>query len=529
VPGFAAVSEAIYRWVAAHRLSLSRIERLIWGPGPPAYHLTRRWFLRALGLIYSLAFVSLGVQVEGLVGSNGILPAAQFLDRIAAQVGAERYWLFPTWCWLGSGDGVLGLLCWGGAAGGALVALGVLPGPLLLLLWTMYLSLAVVGQTFLHYQWDALLLETGLLAIFFAPWGLRPRLSRERPPAAAFLWLLRFLLFRLTFLSGFVKLASRDEVWWNLTALDYHYWTQPIPTWTAWYAHQMPSWFHKASVLGMFGVELIVPFLIFLPRRVRIASALPQALLQIGILATGNYGFFNLLTLALCILLLDDSVLGRLYPARLRERVPRLAPAPRWRALALLPAAAALLVASGALLAARLGAPARSIPRLAWRIVEGIAPLRSVNNYGLFANMTETRPEIEIEGSRDGQAWETYVFRWKPGDPKRRPPILGSHMPRLDWQMWFAALQGFDQAPWLRPFLAQLLRGSPEVRGLLERDPFAGDPPRYLRLSLYEYRFTTVEEHRRTGAWWERTWKGLYAPVLTDRRPPAPGRSGAPP
>jgi predicted DCC family thiol-disulfide oxidoreductase YuxK len=518
LPGFAPVSEAVYRFVARHREGLSRIDRWLWGTStaPATCFLTRRLFVRSLGLVYLAAFLSLAVQVQGLLGSEGILPAGEYLDFVAARAGGERYYLVPTWLWLGDSDTALSLVCWGGAAISLLVVGGVLPGPLLLLLWSLYLSMTAVGRTFLNYQWDALLLEIGFLAVFLAPVRAWPRLAAERPPSRIALWLLRWLLFRLMFLSGFVKLASGDAVWWNGTALDYHFWTQPLPTWTAWYAAQLPAGFLKGSVLAMFLIELAVPFLIFGPRRLRIAAFFPLAGLQIAILLTGNYGFFNLATLALCILLLDDRFLGRFYPRRVMERLPASARPSRLRRALLIPVAAWLLVTSSALFMARLGL-ADAIPRAAWTAVRWTQPLRSVSSYGLFANMTESRPEIVLEGSNDGVTWQTYEFRWKPGDPRRRPAFVTPHMPRLDWQMWFAPLRGYQRATWFRYFIARLFEGSPSVEGLLEHNPFPDDPPRYLRASLYEYRFAGPALHRQTGVWWDREWKGLFAPVFYNR------------
>ena len=520
VPGFATASEAIYRFVAAHRAGLSRVDRALWGPGPATYFLTRRLFSRALGAVYLLGFLSLAVQIQGLLGSDGILPAAEYLDWVASRTGPERYHLVPTWFWFGASDAALSGLCWAGAGVSLLVVGGILPGPLLLLLWTLYLSVTVVGQVFLGYQWDGLLLETGLLAVLFASFRPWPRLAAERPPSMISLWLLRWLLFRLIFLSGYVKLASKDEVWWNLTALDYHYWTQPIPTWAAWFAHQLPGWLQRTSVFGMFVVELAVPFLIFFPRRLRVAAFFPLVGLQLMILATGNYGFFNLLTLALCLLLLDDQALGRVYPGRILERIPKFRRPDRLRNLVLVPAAGILLLVSASMLAARVGTD-RSIPGFARAVAGWMQPFRSVNNYGLFANMTESRQEIVLEGSRDGQTWETYKFRWKPGDPKRRPPFVAPHMPRLDWQMWFAPLRGYQQAHWFRNFVARLFEGSPSVEALMEHNPFPDEPPRYLRASLYEYRFADRSTRRNTGAWWDRDFGGLFAPVFYNRAPAA--------
>ncbi|HEY8232159.1 MAG TPA: lipase maturation factor family protein, partial [Vicinamibacteria bacterium] len=253
-----------------------------------------RWlFVRALALVYLCAFLSLAVQVDGLIGSRGILPAQELLGYVRERTGIERYWLLPTLFWLDASDGALLLACGGGAALSLALLAGLVPVPVLALLWALTLSLAGVGQVFLGYQWDALLLETGLLAVFFAPGGLRPGVAGEPPRLP--LWLLRWLLFRLMFGSGLVKLASGDPTWRSFSALDYHYWTQPLPTWLGWYAHQLPSWFQHASVAAMFGIELLAPWLVFAGRRARLVAFFPLAGLQLLIAATGNYAFFNLL------------------------------------------------------------------------------------------------------------------------------------------------------------------------------------------------------------------------------------------
>jgi hypothetical protein len=473
-----------------------------------------RWlFLRALAAVYLCAFVSLWVQVEGLIGSRGILPAQDLLEFVRARTGSERYWLLPTLFWLGSGDAALTAVCGAGAALAVALLCGVAPAAAAALLWALYLSLVSVGQVFLGYQWDTLLLETGLLAIFLAPGGLRPRLRGE--PSLASVWLLRWLLFRLMFSSGLVKLASGDPAWRSLTALDYHYWTQPLPTWIAWYAQQAPRWTHAASVVVLFVVELGVPVLTFAGRRARLAAFVPLVELQVLIAATGNYAFFNALTAALCLTLLDDAALPRwlraLLPAGLADRPRRFRPQDMALCALVLPLSAVQLAATTGI---RLPLPP-PLPQLQ----EALAPFASVNAYGLFAVMTTSRDEIAVEGSRDGRTWLEYAFRFKPGDPRRAPGFVAPHQPRLDWQMWFAALAPCESSPWLERFLARLREGSPPVRGLLASDPFGDAPPRFLRAVLYEYRFSDPAQARRGGEWWERRRLGLFCPVVGDSLP----------
>jgi predicted DCC family thiol-disulfide oxidoreductase YuxK len=507
---FAGISERTYRLVASHRTFFSEVQHLFIPPRAPTYVASSWLFLRVLGAIYLIAFVSFWVQADGLIGEHGVLPISRFLAFAAERAGASRFTLLPTLSWLFPSDGFVHLLCGGGVVLSILLVLGMAPPFLLFVLWAFYLSVVVDARDFLGFQWDVLLLETGFLAIFLAPPVLRHRLSREQPPSRTFLWLLRFLLFRLMFLSGAVKLASHDPMWRHLTALRVHYETQPLPTWIGWWAHQLPASAQRASTVVMFGIELGVPFLIF-SRRLRRFAFGPLVLFQLLIGLTGNYAFFNLLTVALALLLLDDDV----FPPRLRARLAAETPAGEraWPRVVAWPIAAVLLVASLPPLLASIGL-GRAIPGVAARLHEAIAPFRSVNGYGLFAVMTPSRPEIVVEGSRDGTTWVPYEFKWKPGDPSRRPRFVEPHQPRLDWQMWFAALGSYEDNPWFLSFLRRVLEGSPPVLRLLAKNPFPDAPPRYLRAVLYDYRFTDRATRRATGAWWRRERKGAYCPTV---------------
>ncbi len=514
LPGFAKVSETVYRLIAQHRPFFSAITRWLWGTHTEKTTLCfSRWlFLRALGCIYLIAFLSLWVQIHGLIGSKGILPADQFLAAVREQVGTSGYYVVPTLFWLNPSDIFLHFLCAGGVVLSLVLIAGFFPPFTLAGLWVFYLSLVSVGQAFLSFQWDVLLLEAGFLAIFFAPLHIRATLSRTSQPSIAFLWLLRWLLFRLMFASGFVKLAS-DEVWRNLTALNFHYETQPLPTWIGWYVHQLPEWFQKISVIGMFTAELAVPFLIFAPRRLRIAGCIGLVGLQILIILTGNYCFFNLLTIALCLLLIDDVTWNGLLRKRfmptihLREQTVH-----RYRRVCIAVVALLLFLLSGIRFGGQLFRGSE-LPDVAW-----ITPFRSVNTYGLFADMTETRPEIIVEGSNDRILWKTYQFRWKPGELTDAPKWVAPHQPRLDWQMWFAALQrSYQNTYWFLNFMGSLLRGEPVVLKLLAENPFPDTPPRYVRATLYDYRFTELGTKRSEGIWWEREWQKIYCPAISLR------------
>jgi hypothetical protein len=478
----------------------------------------RRVFLSLLGSVFAIAFGSLWVQLPGLFGSEGILPACAFLDLARERLGAGALLGAPTLFWIRCSDAALHAACAAGLLFSLLLAVGVAPSLCAALVWLLYLSLSNVGDPFLGYQWDALLLEAAFLAIFLAPRQLRPRDAWRTPVPGAVLWLLRWLVFRVFFLSGAVKLGSGDETWRTLSALDYHYFTQPLPAWTSWYAHHLPHPVHALSVLAMFAIELAAPFAALGPRRLRAAACAAFLLLQGLIALTGNYGFFNLLCAALCVTLLDDAVLWKALPRRWRECVERAPdPAPGRRRLAArvaplawgaLVVAVAVLTGASAWLRLGWGGP----PAAVGELVRRAAPLRTFNAYGLFAVMTTERPEILLEGSADGRHWQAYAFRWKPGPPERAPGFAQPHMPRLDWQMWFAALRGGCPA-WFQSFMLRLLEGSAPVRALLARAPFGDAPPRYLRSTLYRYRFAPPG----SGDWWQREALGAYCPTATLR------------
>ena len=512
--GFARMAEGTYRFVAQHRPFFSTVTRWFWGTRTErtTFYLSRWLFLRGLGCIYLIAFLSLWVQIHGLIGSNGILPAEQYVAAVRQQIGTEGYYLLPTLFWVNPSDTCLHLLCAGGVVLSLILIAGFLPTATLIGLWMFYLSLVTVGQAFLSFQWDVLLLEVGFLAIFFAPLRIRDAFTRVSETSGAFLWLLRWLLFRLMFASGFVKLAS-DAVWRDLTALNFHYETQPLPTWIGWYVHQFPEWLHKVSVIGMFAVELVIPFLIFAPRRLRTIGCIGLIGLQVLILLTGNYCFFNLLTIALCLLLIDDVTWKGLLSKRFMPNFQSVGGAPhRYRRVCIAVVAMLLFLLSSVRFGGQLFRDVR-FPDVAW-----LRPFRSVNTYGLFADMTESRPEIIVEGSNDRITWETYQFRWKPGDLKAAPKWVAPHQPRLDWQMWFAALRGsYRNTPWFPHFIEALLYGKPEVLQLLAENPFPDTPPRYVRATLYDYHFTDIATKRTEGTWWHREQKGLYCPVVSLR------------
>ncbi|WP_395748217.1 lipase maturation factor family protein [Prosthecobacter sp.] len=493
------------------------------------YTVVRWLFPRLLAGIYLIAFASWGLQYDGLVGEDGILPAKSLMENIHAFEEREHhtlFWQMPSvfhWHYSDAfAHGILISCC----VLAVLVMAGVAQGPLLALLWFSYLSFATTGEIFMGYQWDALLLEAGLLALFIAPWRLWSWRGPMEPPRGS-VFLLHWLLFRLMFLSGYVKIGGGDLPWHDMTALLYHYETQPLPNGLSWFAHQAPRWIHVAGCWIMYFIELGLPFAIFLGRWGRLAAALGFLGLMAMISATGNYNFFDLLTAVLAITLLDD----RWWLQRVRRWL-RIEPGterpsfkrwPQWPALAaVLPVMLFTLLAADSFLAGRIP---QYKPKLSATLHEKldapIARTRSFNAYGLFQDMTEQRPEIILEVSDDGAFFLPVDFKYKPGDLKRRPPFIAPHQPRLDWQMWFAALYpGFDPrrdanpaSPmhWFGQFCRALLQHKKPVWDLLEPPPFPIEKITQVRARLYRYHFTSPEVRQATGEWWQREEIGPFS------------------
>lgn len=516
IPGVAAIAAWKYRFIAARRDLGYRVTRLLWGDSvrPSSYERSSALFARAISLIYLIAFVSFARQASALVGERGIQPMVDFLNEVGRQYGSSAKWVAPTLFWWIPTDFALQAIAWGGAvlAFAALISRPHTGGQkgAFAVLWIYYLSLVTVGQIFTGFQWDFLLLEVGFLAIFLKP--VRPRV-----------FLFHWLAFRLMFQSGAIKLLSNDPSWHNLTALSFHYFTQPLPTPLAWYAAQLPAWFQKLSTAVVFAIELPLPFLMLGPRRLKQIAAVGVILLQLLIILTGNYNFFNLLAIALCLFLFDDAFFNRWLPKRepkspaLRRRRP-LPPvrANRYVTRTLI---TCLMVLSLVDTVEMFRIPVPSPLRFLASRASGFG---ITNSYGLFAVMTTSRNEISIEGSNDGASWQPYVFKHKPGPAGRAPTWVEPDQPRLDWQMWFAALGTWRDNPWLVRFMTRLLEGSPDVINLLADNPFPGGPPKYVRAVLYDYRFTTADERRQTGDWWVRQFKGEYFPAIALKKNAAP-------
>lgn len=476
-------------------------------------------FLRLLGLCFFVAFLSLGVQVVGLIGKEGLLPLGEFLSAVRDQAGRGSFWQLPTLFSLASGDGALRL----GIAAGLLLSLAlfldVAPRYATAALWILYLSFVTACREFLSFQWDNLLLETAFLAIFLAPgYGMPTARAREQAsdPHPLLIFLFRWLVFRLLFESGISKLLTGDPTWRDLTALSTYFETAPLPTPLGWYAQQLPlAWHRVLSALTLL-FEIVAPCAIFGPRRLRAAVFVVNVGFQLATLLTANYGFFNHLSLALGLFLLDDGHLARACTRIGSTEVESAGSDARGQRgrMAVAAALALLIVPLSVIEFVGMWVPDERLPRAVRVVRERVAPFRSINRYHLFASMTLQRLEVEIEGTADGHRWEAYEFRYKPGDPRRPPPFVAPHQPRLDFQLWFLTLRGSRGVPAYFVRLLELMCAKPEqAAGFFARDPFPDAPPAALRVAVYRYRMSTRAEREREGVWWTREPMGTLGTV----------------
>jgi len=520
-----------------------------------------RWiFLRALAAIYFSAFYSLLFQIKGLIGPEGILPAQQYLSAIAEQLGITRYWYAPTLYWISADSTMLMTVTWTGLIVSVLAFFNVWPRLNFFICFVCFLSFVGASGVFSGYQSDGMLLEAGFLALFFAPKGLKPGWGRHDPPSRASWFLLQWEWFRIYFESGMVKLVSGDPEWRHLTAMDEYYQNGPLPTWIGWYMQHLPHWFQAATAGATLFMELVLVFMMFFPRRVRLICFFIVTPWEIVVIFTANYTFLNYLVLALGFLLLDDKFLRRFVPARLRPIEPKALPEPTQereeeRPLSILETGDAGAGEEDALKAEReshdggrgsvlerfafhlwgarlavatvmltwiafdtavemIGIPFHDIS-LPVKPIVALDPFRIANQYGLFAVMTRGRYEIEFQGSNDGQNWTAYPFRNKPQALNEAPGIYAPYQPRFDWNLWFASLGSWRENNIVPITEERLLLGSGDVLSLFRSNPFPQMPPRYVRAVLWQYWFTSMDEKRRTGNWWRREWIGLYGPELT--------------
>ena len=516
-----------------------------------------RWiFLRALAAIYFSAFFSLLFQIKGLIGPLGILPVQQYLAAVGDQLGKGALWFAPTLFWLNAGNGMLMAVTWIGLIASVAALLNLWPRLSFFICFVCFLSFIGASSIFSSYQSDGMLLEAGFIALFFAPSGLRPGWGADHPPSRASLFLLQWEWFRIYFESGLVKLLSGDVEWRNFTAMDEYYQNGPLPTWVGWYAEHLPHWFHAASVGATLALELVIVFMLFFPRRVRLVCFCIVTPWEIGVILTANYTFLNYLVLVLGFLLLDDGYLIRLVPARFRPAVAepiapaegssepslsilsagetisapaeilaplgRIKPHNPFRSFATQKKAMRLAVATVFLTLVAynttielIGIPWQSMTQILTVPVSLLSPFRIANQYGLFAVMTRGRYEIEFQGSNDGDKWIAYTFRNKPQALNEAPRIYAPYQPRFDWNLWFASLGEWRQNQFVPLTEERLLVNDADVLALFRGNPFSQAPPHYVRAVLWQYWFTSMDEKRRTGNWWTRAWVGIYAPVLT--------------
>jgi hypothetical protein len=499
-------------------------------PGRASYLWPRWIFLRALGLIYFSAFYSLVFQIQGLMGPQGIFPVKEYLEAVTSYAGHTRFWFAPTLLWLGSGERALNVLCWAGMAAAVLVVLNVWPRGALVVCFLAFLSFVTAAQDFSGYQSDDMLLCAGLVAMFFAPPGLRPGLGTSRAPSRASLFLLQWLWFRIYFESGVAKIRGGDPQWRNLTAMDQYYQNGPLPTWLGWYAQQLPHGIHAATAFVTLLVEVVLVWMLFLPRRFRVICFWIVSALEIGIILTANYTFLNYLVLALGFLLLDDEFIERVVPARWRaerkegvataaapdgasgKRGTRLRNIFSWVGLGFAGVILGWVFYATTALLLWMVIPELPLPRSP---VVALEPFRVASRFGLFGIMTRNRYEIEFQGSNDeGKTWTAYPFRYKPQDPQKTPGIYAPYQPRFDWNLWFASLGAWRESPMVLRTEERLLEGSPAVLSLFAGNPFPSKPPRRVRAVIWQYWFTDRAAKRATGAWWRRELLGLYAPEV---------------
>ena len=508
--------------------------------GVPDHHISRWIFLRALGLIYFSAFFSLIFQIRGLIGPRGVLPAVQYLSAVERGLGSLRFWYAPTLLWFSSGSHMLMAICWVGIVASLLVTANVWTRANLIICFICFLSFISAAGDFSSYQSDGMLLEAGFICIFFAPAGFFPGCGRSSPPVRASQFLLLWEWFRIYFESGVVKLASGDPQWHHLTAMDQYYQNGPLPTWIGYYVQQLPHWFQASTVGATLLMELVLVWMLFLPRKWRIVCFLIVTPWQIGVILTANYAFLNYIVLALGFLLLDDRFLMRFVPARWRFTIPEndseTATDNEDRPISVLREEPAVVQPSGlrrqlrpiglAFTAVMLSwiFYATMVPMLQmfWRGIPlptapltALQPFRIANEYGLFAVMTPNRYEIEFQGSDDGKTWIAYPFRYKPQALNKAPGIYAPYQPRFDWNLWFASLGSWTQYPIVPRTEELLLTSDPAVLSLFAGNPFPNRPPRMVRAVLWQYWFTTIDEKRATGNWWRRLLLGAYAPTLT--------------
>jgi hypothetical protein len=467
------------------------------------YWLARFVYQRGIALVYLIAFIVALNQFRPLLGERGLLPVPMWLKHVSFREAPSLFHFFPD-------DTAFAALAWLGILLScvALSGLSELYSTWVSMLvwaalWVLYLSFVNVGQIFYAFGWESILLEAGFFTMFLG--------SRHVASSMVANWLLRWLEFRLMFGAGLIKLRG-DPCWRDLTCLDYHYETQPMPNPLSWYFHWAPHWTHTWGVGFNHFCELIVPFGYFLPQPVASIAGILTIIFQGTIMASGNLSWLNFMTIILAIPMLDDRLfafLSPLKPAVLSE--PHLL-----HRIAILAIAALVIWLSIN--------PVRNMLSPRQVMNTEYNPYHLVGTYGAFGGITRTRFEVVVEGTDDAAPgpstkWLEYEFRGKPGDPARMPPQIAPYHLRLDWLMWFAAMSDYYDHPWFIHFVGKLLQGDVGTLSLLRKNPFPDHPPRFVRAELYEYHFTTPEERRKTGMWWKRRLASMYFPAVSLQTP----------
>lgn len=479
----------------------------------PTYWLTRFLILRLLGVVYALAFLAAINQVIPLIGANGLLPAGAFLYRIGNALGSTAGFLrVPSLFWLAHSDTVLLTTACIGLILSCLVAVGFANALLLLVLWFLYMSFVNVGQDWYGYGWEIQLLETGFLAIFLCPL-VDARPFPKRAPPLPIIILFRWLIFRIMFGAGMIKLRG-DAVWRNGTALYYHFETQPMPGPLSRWFHFLPRAALRLGVGYNWLAELVAPLFVFWPRPARLIAGIVIIILQLVLMLSGNLSFLNWLTIVPALACFDDAFWSRLLPRALVRR-----------------AEAADTTAE----------PSRPMTITAWTVTVIIGflsiqpalnmlspdqimntsydPLNLVNTYGAFGSVGQERFNVIFEGTSDAVPddkanWKPYPYKGLPVALDERPPQVAPYHLRLDWQMWFASMSTPGEYPWTIILIAKLLHNDPAAVGLFAANPFPGKPPRYIRAVLYRYQFAPPgnPNHR----WWTRERIGdTWLPALS--------------
>ena len=466
----------------------------------PDYWFARLVFERGLAAIYLIAFAVAGRQFRGLLGTGGLLPIPRYLRRVTFRARPSLFHFRYS-------DRLFALVAWSGGVLAAAMVAGLgdavpLWGAMLawLVLWGLYLSIVNVGQLWYGFGWEALLLEAGFLTIFLG--------NSRSPPPVLLVWLLRWLLLRLEFGAGLIKLRG-DSCWRDLTCLRYHHETQPLPGPLSWFFHHLPDPLHRIEALANYIAQLAAPLALFAPQPAATVAAAVMIVTQLWLVASGNFAWLNWLTIVIACSVVDTALASRVVPL---PAPPALAPAPPWYE--------ALVIVYAVAVVALSYRPARNLVSRRQLMNASFDPFRLVNTYGAFGSITRQRYELVIEGTADPAPgphtrWAEYEFRGKPGDPRRWPRQVAPYHLRLDWLMWFAALSPDYAEPWLSRLLNGLLAGDPHVLRLLRVNPFAGRPPAWVRVRRYHYRFTTWRRLRETGACWERAPAGIYQEPVT--------------